>query len=158
VEDPLILQAKEAVASVLEPYVNGSHHGNHGERVVHGQRLMQATSDILLGWCRGPGGRDFYFRQLWDMKGSVDPSTLQPGGLAFYGGLCAWALAAAHARSGDAVAIAAYLGSGDVFDGAVADFAETYATQNETDYKAFVAAIESGRLATEEPAGRALKV
>jgi len=147
--DPLILQAKEAVASVLEPYVSHKSHANHGERVVHGQQLMQATSDIFLGWSRGPGGRDFYFRQLWDMKGSVDPSTLRPPGMGFYGGLCAWSLAAAHARTGDSVAISAYMGTNDTFDGAVADFAETYANQNEVDHKAFVAAIKSGRLAAE---------
>jgi uncharacterized protein (DUF2252 family) len=144
--DPLILQAKEATASVLEPYAAPDDHANHGERVVHGQRVMQATSDIFLGWCRSAAGRDFYFRQLWDMKGSVDVSTLRPDGLAFYGRLCAWSLATAHARSGDAVAIAAYLGTSDTFDGAVADFAETYADQNERDHAAFVDAIAAGRV------------
>jgi hypothetical protein len=147
--DPLILQAKEATASVLEPYVTSKGPDNHGQRVVHGQRLMQATSDIFLGWCRGPGGRDYYFRQLWDMKMSVDTSQLRPPGMSFYGGLCAWALAAAHARTGDAIAISAYMGSSDTFDGAVADFAETYADQNETDYRAFLEAIKAGRVATE---------
>jgi uncharacterized protein DUF2252 len=147
--DPLILQAKEATESVLEPYTKSkSLHENHAERVVHGQRLMQATSDIFLGWCRAPAGRDFYFRQLWDMKASVDTSTLLPPGLAFYGGLCGWSLAAAHARSGDAVAISAYLGTNDTFDGAVADFSETYADLNERDYAAYVAAIEAGRVST----------
>ena len=145
--DPMLLQAKEATASVLDPYLESSHHGNHGERVVVGQRLMQATPDIFLGWTRGPGGRDFYFRQLWDMKGSVDVTTLRPVGLAFYGGLCARTLARAHARSGDAVAIAAYLGTSDTFDGAVADFAEAYADQNERDYAMFTAAIADGRIA-----------
>jgi uncharacterized protein (DUF2252 family) len=144
--DPLILQAKEASASVLEPYAGPSEQANHAERVVHGQRVMQATSDIFLGWCRGPAGRDFYFRQLWDMKGSVDIVQLQPEGLAFYGGICARALAAAHARSGDAVAISAYLGTSDTFDGAIADFSETYADQNERDHAAFVAAIAEGRV------------
>jgi hypothetical protein len=129
--DPLILQAKEATASVLDPYLQSSHHRNHGERVVVGQRLMQATPDIFLGWTRGPGGRDFYFRQLWDMKGSVDVATLRQPGLAFYGDLCARALARAHARSGDAVAVSAYLGTSDTFDGAIADFSETYADINE---------------------------
>jgi uncharacterized protein (DUF2252 family) len=148
-QDPLILQAKEATESVLEPYVARSLHENHAERVVHGQRLMQATSDIFLGWCTGPGGRNFYFRQLWDMKSSVETSTLQPPGMAFYGGLCAWALAAAHSRTGDAVAMAAYLGTNDTFDGAIADFSETYADQNETDYKAFVAAIKAGKIKSE---------
>ena len=105
---------------------------------------MQATPDIFLGWTRGPGGRDFYFRQLWDMKGSVDIAALRPPGLAFYGGLCARALARAHARSGDAVAISAYLGTSDTFDGALADFAETYADINERDHKAYVEAIAAG--------------
>ena len=147
-DDPLILQAKEATASVLEEFAGGSGHANHGERVVVGQRLMQATPDIFLGWTRGPGGRDFYVRQLWDMKGSVDTSTLQPEGLGFYGGICAWALARAHARSGDSVAISAYLGTSDTFDGAIADFAETYADQNEQDHRAYVAAITAGRVST----------
>jgi hypothetical protein len=115
---------------------------------VVGQRLMQATPDIFLGWTRGPGGRDFYIRQLWDMKGSVDTTTLLPDGLGFYGGLCAWALARAHARSGDSVAIAAYLGTSDTFDGAIADFAETYADQNERDHRAYRAAIEAGQVST----------
>jgi hypothetical protein len=115
---------------------------------VVGQRLMQATPDIFLGWTRGPGGRDFYIRQLWDMKGSVDTATLLPDGLGFYGGLCAWALARAHARSGDSVAIAAYLGTSDTFDGAIADFAETYADQNERDHRAYRAAIEAGQVST----------
>jgi uncharacterized protein (DUF2252 family) len=145
--DPLLLQAKEATASVLDPYLESSHHGNHGERVVVGQRLMQATPDIFLGWTRGPGGRDFYFRQLWDMKGSVDVATLRPVGLSFYGGLCARSLARAHARSGDSIAIAAYLGTSDTFDGAVADFSEAYADQNQRDYEAFTAAIADGRVA-----------
>jgi uncharacterized protein (DUF2252 family) len=144
--DPLILQAKEATASVLEPYVGGSRHDNHGERVVHGQQVMQATSDIFLGWCRSAAGRDFYFRQLWDMKGSVDVTTLAPPGLEFYAGLCAWALAAAHARSGDAAAISAYLGTSDTFDGAIADFSEAYADQNERDHAAYVAAVQAGRI------------
>jgi uncharacterized protein (DUF2252 family) len=148
-DDPLILQAKEATASVLEPFVTTKGPENHGERVVHGQRLMQASSDIFLGWCRGPGGRDYYFRQLWDMKASVDTATLRAPGMAFYGGLCAWALAAAHARTGDAVAISAYMGSNDTFDGAIADFAETYANQNETDYKAFLEAIKAGTVAAD---------
>ena len=145
--DPLFLQAKEATASVLDPYVESSHHENHGERVVVGQRLMQATPDLFLGWTRGPGGRDFYFRQLWDMKGSVETATLQPPGMGFYGGLCARSLARAHARTGDAVAIASYLGTSDTFDGAIADFSEAYADQNEKDYAAFKAAIDSGAIA-----------
>ena len=146
--DPLILQAKEATASVLEPHYAPSRHENHGQRVVVGQRTMQATPDIFLGWTRGPLGRDFYMRQLWDMKGSVDTTILQPMGLGFYGGICGWALARAHARSGDAVAISAYLGTNDTFDGAIADFAETYADVNVRDHAAYVAAIEAGRVST----------
>ncbi len=145
-QDPLILQAKEATESVLEAHAGSSGHANHGERVVVGQRLMQATPDIFLGWTRGPGGRDFYFRQLWDMKGSIDISILQPLGLGYYAGLCARSLARAHARSGDAVAISSYLGTSDTFDGAVADWSEAYADQNERDYDAFKAAIADGRL------------
>jgi uncharacterized protein (DUF2252 family) len=144
--DPLILQVKEATASVLEPWLGASAHTNHAERVVLGQQRMQATSDILLGWTRGPKGRDYYFRQLWDMKGSVDTATLAWQGLGFYGGVCGWALARAHARGGDAVAIASYLGTSDTFDGAVADFAESYADQNTRDHAAYLAAISSGRV------------
>jgi hypothetical protein len=146
--DPLILQAKEATASVLEPYLPASEHASHGQRVVVGQQLMQGTSDIFLGWTRGPGGRDFYIRQLWDMKGSVDIAAIQPIGLGFYGGLCGWSLARAHARTGDAAAISAYLGMSDRFDGAIADFAETYADVNERDHAAYVAAIEAGKIST----------
>jgi uncharacterized protein (DUF2252 family) len=145
-EDPLILQAKEATASVMEAHLEKSLHENSGERVVVGQRLMQTTPDIFLGWTRGPQGRDFYFRQLWDMKGSVDISTLMPPGLSFYSSLCARSMARAHARSGDAVAIAAYLGVSDTFDGAIADFAEAYADQNARDHAAFKAAIADARL------------
>ncbi len=142
--DPLILQAKEATASVMEPYLESSAHESHGQRVVVGQQLMQATSDIFLGWTRGPGGRDFYLRQLWDMKGSVDTTTLQAPGLGFYGGLCGWSLARAHARTGDAAAISAYLGTSDTFDGAIADFSETYADVNARDHKAYLKAIKTG--------------
>ncbi len=144
--DPLILQAKEASASVLAPYVDQSAHTNHGERVVVGQQRMQATPDILLGWTRGPGGRDFYVRQLWDMKGSVDITTVEAPGLGVYGAVCGWSLARAHAVTGDAVAIAAYLGTSDTFDGAIADFSETYAAVNERDHAAYLAAIEAGRV------------
>src|SRR4029077_15653843 len=153
VPDPYVEQTHHhnhgATASVLDPYVETSHHQNHGERVVVGQRLMQATPDIFLGWSRGPGGRDFYFRQLWDMKGSVDTATLQPPGMAFYGGLCARSLARAHARTGDSVAIASYLGTSDTFDGAIADFSEAYADQNEKDYRAFQARIDAGDIAAQ---------
>jgi uncharacterized protein (DUF2252 family) len=144
--DPLILQAKEATASVMEPYLDTSGHGNHAQRVVVGQQLVQATSDIFLGWTRGPAGRDFYIRQLWDMKGSVDTTILQPMGMGFYGGLCGWSLARAHARTGDGAAIAAYLGTSDTFDGAIADFAETYADVNARDHAAYLAAIKAGRV------------
>ncbi len=143
-QDPLILQAKEASASVMAPYLQPSLHDNHAQRVVVGQQLMQATSDIFLGWTRGPAGRDFYFRQLWDMKGSVDTTTLQPVGLSYYATLCGRTLARAHARTGDAVAISAYLGSSDTFDGAIADFAEAYADVNARDHAAYLAAIEAG--------------
>lgn len=146
--DPLILQAKEATVSVLEPHLEASGHPSPGQRVVVGQQLMQATSDIFLGWTTGPAGRHFYLRQLWDMKGSVDTTTLQPIGLGFYGALCGWSLARAHARTGDAAAIASYLGTNDRFDGAIADFAETYADVNARDHAAYVAAIAAGRVST----------
>jgi uncharacterized protein (DUF2252 family) len=146
--DPLILQAKEASASVMEPHLAPSAHPSHAQRVVVGQQLMQATSDIFLGWTKGPAGRDFYLRQLWDMKGSVDTSALQTPGLSYYGGLCGWALARAHARTGDAVAIASYMGTSDTFDGAIADFAEAYADVNARDHAAYLAAIEAGRVST----------
>ena len=150
--DPLILQAKEATASVLEPHFAPSAHDHHGQRVVVGQQLMQATPDIFLGWTRGVLGRDFYLRQLWDMKGSVDTTTLQPLGLGFYAAICGQALARSHARSGDAVAISAYLGTSDTFDGAIADFSETYADVNERDHAAYVAAIAAGTISTTTPA------
>jgi uncharacterized protein (DUF2252 family) len=148
--DPLVLQAKEATASVLEEFVGSSEFGNHGERVVVGQRRMQAASDIFLGWVRAKGvddvERDFYLRQLWDWKGSAELDSAAPQGLRVYGELCGWTLARAHARSGDAIAIAAYLGSQDVFDRAIAQFAETYADQNEKDHQALSAAVEQGRI------------
>jgi uncharacterized protein (DUF2252 family) len=148
--DPLILQAKEATASVMEPFLEASSHSSHGQRVVVGQQQMQATSDIFLGWTRGPAGRDFYLRQLWDMKGSVDTTTLLAPGMGFYGALCAWSLARAHARTGDAAAISAYLGTSDTFDGAIADFSETYADVNARDHAAYLAAIEAGRVSVPE--------
>ena len=136
-QDPLFLQAKEAEASVLEPYVGESEFGNHGERVVEGQWLMQAASDILLGWLPALGfdgdDRDFYVRQLWDGKRSVEIES-PPEGLAIYGRACGWTLARAHARSGDRIAIASYLGKGKTFDKAIAEFSERYADQNELDY------------------------
>jgi uncharacterized protein (DUF2252 family) len=136
--DPLFLQIKEAEASVLEPHAGRSGFANHGQRVVEGQRLLQASSDILLGWIRTTGldgqDRDFYVRQLWDWKMSADIDTMQPKVLAIYAQLCGWTLARAHARSGDRIAIAAYLGSNDAFDRAIADFSRDYADQNERDY------------------------
>ncbi len=149
-QDPLFMQAKEAEASVLEPYVGKSEFGNHGERVVEGQWLMQASSDILLGWLPAlgfdNGKRDFYVRQLWDGKRSVEVETLPPEGLAIYGRVCGWTLARAHARSGDPIAIGSYLGKGKAFDQAIADFSERYADQNELDYGKLADAVKSGRI------------
>jgi uncharacterized protein (DUF2252 family) len=151
--DPLFLQAKEAQTSVLEPFLGKSKYANHGQRVVHGQRLMQSTSDIMLGWVSAtdPAGvsRDFYIRQLWDGKGSALVDTMSPSAMTAYAGLCGWTLARAHARSGDAVAIASYLGSADSFDRAMALFAESYADQNETDYAVLRQAVDEGRIASE---------
>jgi uncharacterized protein (DUF2252 family) len=148
--DPLFLQAKEAEASVLEAYVGASGFRNHGRRVVEGQRLMQAAGDIFLGWCVAHGidgrDRDFYVRQLWDWKRSVEVESLSPVGLEFYAEICGWTLARAHARSGDRIAIAGYLGAGEGFDRAVCRFAEDYADQSERDHAALCDAIASGRL------------
>ena len=148
--DPLFLQLKEAQASVLEPFLGKSELSNHGERVVEGQRLMQSASDIMLGWLRlqGVDGavRDFYVRQLWDAKGSVLVEAMTPRVMMMYAKLCGWTLARAHARSGDAIAIASYLGSGDAFDRALASFAEAYADQNERDFDAMRQAVDSGRI------------
>jgi len=143
-DDPLILQAKEATASVMEPYLTPSVHGNHGQRVVVGQQLMQATSDVFLGWTRSRAKRDFFFRQLWDMKGSFEPTVMPPTGLTAYANLCGWSLARSHARTGDSITISAYLGSGDRFDGAIADFGEAYAAVNKRDHAAYKAAIADG--------------
>ena len=152
--DPLFLQVKEAEASVLEEFVGASEFATHGERVVHGQRLMQAASDILLGWFRfeeGADGRahDYYVRQLKDWKGSAEIEQIQPKGLPIYGRLCGWTLARAHARGGDPIAIAAYLGAGKSFDRAILEFAGTYAEQNDRDYQALAAAVQDGRIAAE---------
>jgi uncharacterized protein (DUF2252 family) len=145
--DPLFLQIKEATASVLEAYLPKSRYRQHGERVVQGQRMMQAASDIYLGWTKGLDvRRHFYWRQLRDMKGSADPEAMAPIGLTFYARTCGWTLARAHARSGDAVAIAEYLGGSDAFDKSITDFSERYADQNEKDYQEFVNAVKSGRL------------
>src|SRR5580704_11751127 len=147
--EPLFLQAKEAQPSVLADYAGRSRYNNQGERAVAGQHLMQAESDIFLGWTRvtGPDGidRDFYVRQLRDWKFSVPIEVMLPAGMTVYAQLCGWTLARAHARSGDRVALAAYLGGSAKFDEAIADFAETYADQNERDYAAFQAAVKDGR-------------
>ena len=149
-DDPLFLQAKEAEASVFEPYAGASRYRNHGRRVVEGQRLMQAASDIFLGWCPAVGidgrERDFYVRQLWDWKRSAEVETLTQRGLELYARMCGWTLARAHARSGDRIAIASYLGAGDSFDEAIVAFSEAYADQNERDHDSLLAAIDSGRL------------
>jgi uncharacterized protein (DUF2252 family) len=147
-DDPLFLQLKEATASVLEDHLPASRYRHHGQRVVCGQRMMQAASDIYLGWTEAkiPDTHHFYWRQLRDMKGSPDVETMAPATLAFYARACGWTLARAHARSGDPIAIAAYLGEGDQFDRAISDFAGRYADQNERDYQAFLEALRSGRL------------
>lgn len=149
-QDPLLLQAKQAEASVLERFLQPSAYDNHGERVVRGQRLMQAASDIFLGWHRQAGfdgvDRDFYIRQLHDWKGAADVESLVPSGARVYARVCGETLARAHSRAGDRVAIASYLGNTDRFDRAVAEFARDYGDQNERDYAAFAAAVASGRL------------
>jgi uncharacterized protein (DUF2252 family) len=149
--DPLFLQVKEAEASVLSRFVGASKYANQGQRVVAGQRLMQASSDIFLGWQRIEAGldeqsRDFYVRQLRDWKFSVDIETMVPSGVRLYGALCGWTLARAHARSGDRIAIATYLGGSDVFDRAITQFASAYADQNERDFQSLVDAVASGRI------------
>jgi uncharacterized protein (DUF2252 family) len=149
--DPLFLQMKEAQPSVLEEFLPPSRFDNHGHRVVAGQRLMQAASDIFLGWVHVESGldeqpRDFYGRQLRDWKGSAEIEQMTPKGMAAYGRLCGWTLARAHARSGDRIAIASYLGTGSSFDRAIVQFAYAYAAQNERDYKALAAAVKSGRI------------
>jgi uncharacterized protein (DUF2252 family) len=147
--EPLFLQAKEAQPSVLAEYCGRSKYNNQGERVVAGQLLQQAQSDIFLGWTRvtGPDGvdRDYYVRQLRDWKFSVPIEVMRPAGMTAYARLCGWTLARAHARSGDRIALAAYLGGSDKFDQAIADFAETYADQNELDYAALQAAVKDGK-------------
>jgi len=146
-QDPLFLQIKEATASVLEPYVRKSRYRQHGERVVQGQRMMQAASDIYLGWTKGLDvRRNFYWRQLRDMKGSAVVEEMKPLGLLYYAQICGWTLARAHARSGDPVAIAEYLGETDAFDQSITDFSQAYAEQNERDFQAFVNAVTAGRL------------
>lgn len=145
-DDPLFLQMKEATYSVLAEYLSPSPFATHGRRIVEGQRLMQAANEIFLGWTHTPEtGHDFYWRQLRDWKGSVNVDHLQAGGLNSYARLCGWTLARAHARSGDPIAIAGYLGSNDTFDHALTEFAERYADQNECDYEAFLEEVRSGR-------------
>ena len=145
--DPLILQVKEARQSVLEPFAGKGPHEQQGQRVVEGQRLTQAASDIFLGWFTDSlGGIDYYVRQLRDMKYAFDPTGIPPSGLAQYAELCGWNLARAHAKSGDAALIAGYLGSSDAFDRAIVSFAGAYAGQNHADYEAFRAAVEGGRI------------
>jgi len=154
-DDPLFLQVKEANASVLEPYLGKSKYGNHGQRVVLGQRLMQSASDIFLGWVHAEETldgvpRDFYFRQLWDWKASVDLDTIVPRGLEIYGDVCGFLLARAHARSGDRVAISSYLGKSDAFERALLEFATAYADQNERDHAALRKAATEGRIPVKE--------
>jgi uncharacterized protein (DUF2252 family) len=153
-QDPLFLQMKEAQASVLEEVLGPSEFSNHGQRVVAGQRLMQATSDIFLGWLHVDSGldgqsRDFYARQLKDWKGSAEIEQMVPKAMATYGKLCGWTLARAHARSGDRIAIAAYLGNGTSFDRAVVEFSKAYAEQNDRDYQALGAAVDSASIAAQ---------
>jgi hypothetical protein len=145
-----VLQAKEAQSSVLEPYLGASEFANHGERVVRGQRISQAASDIFLGWQRSVGldgkEHDFYVRQLWDWKASADLSTLSESGLHAYTRACGWSLARAHARSGDRLAIAAYLGAGPKFDQTIARFSRAYADQNERDHQRLSEAVAAGEV------------
>jgi uncharacterized protein (DUF2252 family) len=152
-DDPLFLQVKEADASVLEPHVAPSEYEHHGRRVVEGQEMMQAASDALLGWAApsalGDVERDYYVRQLWDQKGSVDVAVMDPSGMTAYAEMCGSTLASAHARSGDRIAIAGYLGGGSKFDVAIAAFAEAYADQNERDFAALAAAADEGRITVE---------
>ncbi|SFN20164.1 Uncharacterized conserved protein, DUF2252 family [Pseudonocardia ammonioxydans] len=156
-DDALFLQAKEAGPSVLERFLGPSGFGNNGERIVVGQRLVQTVGDIFLSWVRAEGfdgrDRDFHLRQLRDWKGSADIGSMGPRELQVYGELCGWTLAKAHARSGDRIAIAAYLGSGPVFDRAVAEFARVYADRNERDHRDLVAAIDDGRIAADPTGG-----
>jgi uncharacterized protein (DUF2252 family) len=153
-QDPLFLQMKEAEASVMEEFLGPSQFSNHGERVVVGQRLMQAVSDIFLGWLHVESGldnksRDFYARQLKDWKGSAEIEQMVPEGMAAYGKLCGWTLARAHARSGDRIAIASYLGNNDTFDRAIVEFSKAYADQNERDYLELTEAVNSGKIKAE---------
>jgi len=145
-DDPLFLQVKEARASVLEPYAGKSLHANHGQRVVVGQRVMQAATDVFLGWSRGKSGRDVYIRQLRDMKMSAIIDDWDTASLRQYGRMCAHALSRAHARSGDAAIISGYMGTGQAFDEAIGEFAAEYADQNQSDHRALVQAIRDRRI------------
>lgn len=149
-DDPLFLQIKEATRSVLEPYIGRSAYVNHGQRVVTGQRMMQAASDLFLGWTTSENGRDFYVRQLRDMKGSIKVETLSQAELSSYGERCAGVLARAHARTGDPVELSSYLGRGDVFDRALTTFSLEYADQAERDHAELRAAVDSGRIEAHE--------
>jgi uncharacterized protein (DUF2252 family) len=152
--DPLLLQAKEARPSVLEPYAGKTSFNHHGQRVVVGQRLMQSASDMFLGWLTGNDGTHYYMRQLRDMKFSVPLDALEQNGLARYADVCGWVLARAHAKGGDAAMISGYLGKSDVFDQALGKFALAYADQTERDYAALVQAVKSGRLKAQVEAKR----
>lgn len=145
-KDPLFLQVKQARASVLEPYAGKSEYENHGQRVVVGHRLMQSASDLFLGWTVGRKGRQFYVRQLKDMKIKPMVDVFTPGVMLQYGEVCGWILARAHARSGDPAVISGYLGKGDVFDEAIAEFSVLYADQAERDHDSLVKAVRAGRL------------
>jgi hypothetical protein len=147
---PLVMQAKEARTSVLEPYTAPSKYPNQGRRVVAGQQIMQAASDLLLGWMRDADGRDFAWRQLWDVKGAFDLEVMGPDQLADYAMACGRCLGRAHARSGDAIVLSAYLGRSDAFDVAIGGFAEAYADQNERDHRALQAAAKTGRIEVAE--------
>ena len=148
--EPLFLQVKEATASVLEAHLPASEYAQPGERVVHGRRMMQASSDVFLGWSGAMQGGNYYWRQFHDMKGSADVAAMDPQRLQRYGEVCGWTLAHAHARSGDAISIAAYIGSGKAFAKALTAFAVAYADQNEADYDAFRQAIDDGRIEAHE--------
>ena len=149
-DDPLFLQFKEAQSSVLEPYTTKSRYSQHGRRVVEGQRLTQAAGDPLLGWLTATGldgvERDFYVRQLWDGKGSAEVDLMSPKLMSAYARVCGWTLSRAHARTGDRLALAAYLGKSDRLDRALADFAEAYADQNDRDHAEVAAAAKDGRI------------
>ena len=146
VESPLVLQIKEARASVLEPYIGKSDRAHHGHRVVHGQRVMQAASDLFLGWASDSQGRGYYFRQLRDMKMSAKLETMSPSEFEEYVRMCGWGLARAHAKSGDVSSIVGYLGSTDAFDEALGEFGMAYATQAEIDFETLKVAAKSGRV------------